>query len=151
MPSRRDLPADFEILPISAVWGFQIPKVLLTFPQPVRFVKTYGKLGISAIYDFFCPTSRKWAPSSFISLAEIHDRIGYSYKIKGTDSKVKRRRYKPHELLQVVNVTNVINNDRVKRDEKSTNKHKSICQQTERKEDMAREHEQRRAKAMKQV
>ncbi len=37
-----DLPADFEILTISAVWGFQIPKVLLTFPQTVRFVKTYG-------------------------------------------------------------------------------------------------------------
>jgi hypothetical protein len=52
--------------------------------------------------------------------------IGYSFKVKDADGNVKRRRYKPHELLQVVNMTDVINTDRVKREEKSTNKYKSI-------------------------
>ncbi len=36
---------------------------------------------------------------------EIHDRIGYSYKVKDTEGSVKRRRYKSHELLVVDNVT----------------------------------------------
>jgi hypothetical protein len=52
-------------------------------------------------------------------LYEVHDRIGYSFKVKDSDGNVKRRRYKPHELLQVVNMTDVINTDRVKREEKS--------------------------------
>ena len=50
-------------------------------------------------------------------LYEVHDRIGYSFKVKDSDGNVKRRRYKPHELLQVVNMTDVINTDRVKREE----------------------------------
>ncbi len=35
---------------------------------------------------------------------EIHDRVGYSYKVKDAEGSVKRRRYKPHELLVVENV-----------------------------------------------
>ena len=91
-------------------------------------------------------------------LYEVHDRIGYSFKVKDSDGNVKRRRYKPHELLQVVNMTessrrvedskkpkgfsrapasDVINTDRVKREEKSTNKYKSINKLI-RNEDMTR-------------
>jgi hypothetical protein len=80
-------------------------------------------------------------------LYEIHDRIGYSFKVKDSDGNVKRRRYKPHELLQVVNMTDVINTDRVKREEKSTNKYKSINKLI-RNEDMTRTEAR---KAMKQV
>jgi hypothetical protein len=29
---------------------------------------------------------------------EIHDRVGYSYKVKDTEGIVKRRRYKSHEF-----------------------------------------------------
>jgi hypothetical protein len=32
---------------------------------------------------------------------EIHVRVGYSYKVKDAEGSVKRRRYKPHELLVV--------------------------------------------------
>jgi hypothetical protein len=78
---------------------------------------------------------------------EVHDRIGYSFKVKDSDGNVKRRRYKPHELLQVVNMTDVINTDRVKREEKSTNKYKSINKLI-RNEDMTRTEAR---KAMKQV
>jgi hypothetical protein len=90
-------------------------------------------------------------------LYEVHDRIGYSFKVKDSDGNVKRRRYKPHELLQVVNMTessgsrapasDVINTDRVKREEKSTNKYKSINKLI-RNEDMSRTEAR---KAMKQV
>jgi hypothetical protein len=90
-------------------------------------------------------------------LYEVHDRIGYSFKVKDSDGNVKRRRYKPHELLQVVNMTEssrsrapasyVINTDRVKREEKSTNKYKSINKLI-RNEDMTRTEAR---KAMKQV
>jgi hypothetical protein len=90
-------------------------------------------------------------------LYEVHDRIGYSFKVKDSDGNVKRRRYKPHELLQVVNMTessrsrapasDVINTDRVKREEKSTNKYKSINKLI-RNEDMTRTEAR---KAMKQV
>ena len=80
-------------------------------------------------------------------LYEVHDRIGYSFKVKDSDGNVKRRRYKPHELLQVVNMTDVINTDRVKREEKSTNKYKSINKLI-RNEDMTRTEAR---KAVKQV
>ena len=90
-------------------------------------------------------------------LYEVHDRIGYSFKVKDSDGNVKRRRYKPHELLQVVNMTessrsrapasDVINTDRVKREEKSTNKYKSINKLI-RNEDMTRTEAR---KTMKQV
>ena len=90
-------------------------------------------------------------------LYEVHDRIGYSFKVKDSDGNVKRRRYKPHELLQVVNMTessrsrapasDVINTDRVKREEKSTNKYKSINKLI-RNEDMTRTEA---CKSMKQV
>ncbi len=49
----------------------------------------------------------------------------------------RERRYKPHELLQVVKMTDVINTDRAKREEKSTNKYKSIIKLI-RNEDMTR-------------
>ena len=90
-------------------------------------------------------------------LYEVHDRIGYSFKVKDSDGNVKRRRYKPHELLQVVNMTessrsrapasDVINTDRVKREEKSANNYKSINKLI-RNEDMTRTEAR---KAVKQV
>ena len=68
---------------------------------------------------------------------EIHDRVGYSYKVKDADGTVKRRRYKPHELLPVTNVTNNMNTDRMKREEKSTSKYKTVNKLI-RNEDMTR-------------
>jgi hypothetical protein len=68
---------------------------------------------------------------------EIHDRVGYSYKVKDAEGNVKRRRYKPHELLVVDNVANTMNMDRKKRDEKSTNKYKTVNKLI-RNEDMTR-------------
>jgi hypothetical protein len=68
---------------------------------------------------------------------EIHDRVGYSYKVKDADGTVKRRRYKPHELLAVTNVTNNMNKDRMKREEKSTSKYKTVNKLI-RNEDMTR-------------
>ncbi len=57
---------------------------------------------------------------------EIHDRIGYSYKVKDDEGSVKRRRYKSHEFLVVDNVTSSMNTDRIKRDEKGDNKYKTV-------------------------
>jgi hypothetical protein len=68
---------------------------------------------------------------------EIHDRIGYSYKVKDAEGSVKRRRYKPHELLPVENVTSTMNTDRLKRDAKSTSKYKTVNKLI-RNEDMTR-------------
>jgi hypothetical protein len=68
---------------------------------------------------------------------EIHDRIGYSYKVKDSEGTVKRRRYKPHELLVVDNVTSNMNTDRMKRDAKSTSKYKTVNKLI-RNEDMTR-------------
>jgi hypothetical protein len=68
---------------------------------------------------------------------EIHDRVGYSYKVKDADGTVKRRRYKPHELLPVTNVTSSMNTDRMKREEKSTSKYKTVNKLI-RNEDMTR-------------
>jgi hypothetical protein len=68
---------------------------------------------------------------------EIHDRVGYSYKVKDAEGSVKRRRYKPHELLVVDNVANTMNMDRKKRDEKSTSKYKTVNKLI-RNEDMTR-------------
>ena len=68
---------------------------------------------------------------------EIHDRVGYSYKVKDAEGSVKRRRYKPHELLPVTNVTSTMNTDRLKRDEKGTSKYKTVNKLI-RNEDMTR-------------
>jgi hypothetical protein len=68
---------------------------------------------------------------------EIHDRIGYSYKVKDVEGSVKRRRYKPHELLVVDNVTSSLNTDRMKRDEKGASKYKTVNKLI-RNEDMTR-------------
>jgi hypothetical protein len=68
---------------------------------------------------------------------EIHDRVGYSYKVKDADGTVKRRRYKPHELLPVTNVSSTLNTDRMKREEKSTSKYKTVNKLI-RNEDMTR-------------
>jgi hypothetical protein len=57
---------------------------------------------------------------------EIHDRVGYSYKVKDDEGSVKRRRYKPHELLVVDNVVSSMNTDRMKRDEKGDSKYKTV-------------------------
>ena len=78
---------------------------------------------------------------------EIHDRVGYSYKVKDSDGTVKRRRYKPHELLVVENVTNTMNTDRMKRDEKGATKYKTVNKLI-RNEDMTRTEAKKALKAM---
>jgi hypothetical protein len=78
---------------------------------------------------------------------EIHDRVGYSYKVKDAEGSVKRRRYKPHELLVVDNVANTMNMDRKKRDEKSTNKYKTVNKLI-RNEDMTRAEAKKALKAI---
>ena len=78
---------------------------------------------------------------------EIHDRVGYSYKVKDSDGTVKRRRYKPHELLVVENVTNTMNTDRMKRDEKGATKYK-VVNKLIRNEDMTRTEAKKALKAM---
>ena len=78
---------------------------------------------------------------------EIHDRVGYSYKVKDADGTVKRRRYKPHELLAVTNVTNNMNTDRMKREEKSTSKYKTVNKLI-RNEDMTRAEARKTVKSM---
>jgi hypothetical protein len=57
--------------------------------------------------------------------------------VKDAEGSVKRRRYKPHELLVVTNVTSSLNTDRMKRDEKSTSKYKTVNKLI-RNEDMTR-------------
>ncbi len=68
---------------------------------------------------------------------EIHDRIGYSYKVKDSEGSVKRRKYKPHEWLVVDNVASSMNTDRMKRDEKGATKYKTVNKLI-RNEDMTR-------------
>ena len=80
-------------------------------------------------------------------LYEVHDRIGYSFKVKDSDGNVKRRRYKPSELQTIETVENTIDRDRIKRDDKNTTKYKSINKLI-RNEDMTRTEAR---KAMKQV
>ncbi len=55
--------------------------------------------------------------------------------------------HKPHELLVVDNVTNTMNMDRMKRDEKSTNKYKTVNKLI-RNEDMTREEAKKALKAI---
>ena len=46
--------------------------------------------------------------------------------MKDAEGTVKRRRYKPHELLAVTNVASSMNTDRLKRDEKGVSKYKTV-------------------------
>jgi hypothetical protein len=78
---------------------------------------------------------------------EIHDRIGYSYEVKDTEGSVKRRRFKPHELLVVDNVTSSMNTDRIKRDEKGASKYKTVNKLI-RNEDMTRAEARKAVKGM---
>jgi hypothetical protein len=78
---------------------------------------------------------------------EIHDRIGYSYKVKDAEGSVKRRRYKPHELLVVENATSSLNTDRMKRDEKGASKYKTVNKLI-RNEDMTRAEAKKALKGM---
>jgi hypothetical protein len=78
---------------------------------------------------------------------EIHDRVGNSYKVKDDEGIVKRRRYKPYELLVVDNVTSSMNTDRMKRDEKGTNKYKTV-KKFIRNEDMTRSETKKTMKGM---
>jgi hypothetical protein len=78
---------------------------------------------------------------------EIHDRVGYSYKVKDTEGSVKRRRYKPHELVVVDNVVSSMNTDRMKRDEKGTSKYKTVNKLI-RNEDMTRVEAKKALKGM---
>ncbi len=59
--------------------------------------------------------------------------------MKDVEGSVKRRRYKPHELLvvDVDNVTSNMNTDRMKRDEKGASKYKTVNKLI-RNEDMTR-------------
>ena len=57
--------------------------------------------------------------------------------MKDAEGSVKRRRYKPHELLVVDNVANTMNMDRKKRDEKGESKYKTVNKLI-RNEDMTR-------------
>ena len=57
--------------------------------------------------------------------------------MKDTEGSVKRRRYKPHELLVVENVDSNMNTDRMKRDEKGASKYKTVNKLI-RNEDMTR-------------
>ncbi len=57
--------------------------------------------------------------------------------MKDADGTVKRRRYKSHELLAVTNVSSSMNTDRMKREEKSTSKYKTVNKLI-RNEDMTR-------------
>jgi hypothetical protein len=78
---------------------------------------------------------------------EIHDRVGYSYKVKDAEGSVKRRRYKPHELLVVENVASSLNTDRMKRDEKGASKYKTVNKLI-RNEDMTRAEARKAVKGM---
>ena len=78
---------------------------------------------------------------------EIHDRVGYSYKVKDSEGSVKRRRYKPHELLVVDNVTSSMNTDRMKRDEKGYSKYKTVNKLIHN-EDMTRTEDKKTLKGM---
>ncbi len=73
--------------------------------------------------------------------------VGYSYKVKDTEGSVKRRRYKPHELLVVENVASSMNTDRLKRDEKGANKYKTVNKLI-RNEDMTRTEARKDVKGM---
>ncbi len=61
----------------------------------------------------------------------------HSYKVKDAEGSVKRRRYKPHELLVVDNIASSMDTDRMKRDEKGANEYK-IVNKLIRNEDMTR-------------
>ncbi len=56
---------------------------------------------------------------------EIHERKGYSYIVQDEEGKTKTRRYKPNELQPVKCVENLIDRDRMKRDEKNDKKYKT--------------------------
>jgi hypothetical protein len=77
---------------------------------------------------------------------EIHDRVGYSYKVKDSDGDVKRRRYKPNELQPIGNVQNLINRDRIKRDEAADKKYKTTNKLI-RNEEMSRREARKAVKA----
>ena len=57
------------------------------------------------------------------------------------------RRYKPHELLVVDNVTSSLNTDRMKRDEKGASKYKTVNKLI-RNEDMTRAEARKAVKGM---
>jgi hypothetical protein len=67
--------------------------------------------------------------------------------VKDAEGSVKRRRYKPHELLVVDNVTSSMNTDRIKRDEKGASKYKTVNKLI-RNEDMTRAEARKAVKGM---
>jgi hypothetical protein len=76
--------------------------------------------------DKFDKGNAQFSKEIYEIVCEIHDRVGYSYKVKDAEGSVKRRRYKPHELLVVENVDSTMNTDRMKRDEKGGTKYKTV-------------------------
>ena len=67
--------------------------------------------------------------------------------MKDSEGSVKRRRYKPHELLVVENVDSNMNTDRMKRDEKGASKYK-VVNKLIRNEDMTRAEAKKALKAI---
>jgi len=53
---------------------------------------------------------------------ERGDEGRHSYKVQDYEGTVKRRRYTPHKLLAITNLASTISKDRMKSDEKGTNK-----------------------------
>ena len=78
---------------------------------------------------------------------EVYDRVGYSYRVKDDEGKIKTRRYKPNELQPVKRVENLINRDRIKRDEAADKKYKT-ANKLIRNEDMTRSEAKKAVKAV---
>jgi hypothetical protein len=77
---------------------------------------------------------------------EIHDRVGYSYRVEDAKGKVQTRRYKPNELQPVGNVENMINRARMERDEAAEKKYKT-ANKLVRNEEMTRTEARKAVKA----
>ncbi len=67
--------------------------------------------------------------------------------MKDSEGTVKRRRYKTHELFPVTYVTSSMNTDRMKREEKSTSKYKTVNKLIQN-EDMTRAEEHKTVKGI---
>jgi hypothetical protein len=108
-------------------------KVDLTTGEPVRVREGKGK---------FDKGNAKFSKDLF----EIHSREGYSYRVKDPDGELKSRRYKPIEIQPVQNVQNLINRDRMKRDETADKKYKT-ANKLVRNEEMTRTEARKAVKA----
>lgn len=108
-------------------------KVDLTSGEPVRVLEGKGR---------FQKGNSKFSTEVF----EIHDRVGYSYRVADKKGEVKARRYKPIELQSVKNIQNTIDRDRMKRDEAADKKYKT-ANKLVRNEEMTRTEARKAVKA----